>query len=77
MWRAYDQLGFLQYSFIETVEAMRPYYVIRAIGGLLFIAGAVIMTYNVWRTVRGYEPVDVSEQPRIAASPELRLNAPA
>ena len=77
MWRAYDQLGFLQYSFIETVEAMRPYYVIRAIGGMLFIAGAVIMTYNVWRTVRGDEPVDVAEQPRIAASPELRLNAPA
>ena len=53
MWRAYDRLGFLQYSFIETVEAMHPYYVIRAIGGLLFIAGALIMAYNVWRTVRG------------------------
>ena len=33
MWRAYDKLGFLQYSFIETVEAMHPYYTIRAIGG--------------------------------------------
>ena len=30
MWRAYDELGFLQYSFVETVEAMHPYYVIRA-----------------------------------------------
>jgi cytochrome c oxidase cbb3-type subunit 1 len=77
MWRAYDHLGFLQYSFIETVEAMRPYYVIRAIGGLLFIAGALIMAYNVWRTVRGDEPVDILEQPRIAAAPELRASAPA
>ena len=42
MWRAYDSLGFLQYSFIETVEAMKPYYVIRAIGGLLFVAGSLI-----------------------------------
>ena len=72
MWRAYDRLGFLQYSFIETVEAMKPYYVIRAIGGLLFVIGALIMAYNIWRTVRGDEPVDVAEQPRIAAAPGLR-----
>ena len=53
MWRAYDNLGFLQYSFIETVEAMHPYYVIRAGGGVLFLLGALIMAYNLWRTVRG------------------------
>ena len=35
MWRAYTSLGFLEYSFIETVEAMHPFYVIRAIGGAL------------------------------------------
>jgi len=76
MWRAYDKLGFLQYSFIETVEAMKPYYVIRAVGGLLFVIGSLIMAYNVWRTVRGDEPVDAADQPRIAAAPELRM-APA
>ena len=53
MWRAYDQLGFLQYSFIETVEAMHPYYVIRATGGLLFLAGAAIMIYNLYKTAKG------------------------
>jgi cytochrome c oxidase cbb3-type subunit 1 len=53
MWRAYDPLGFLQYSFIETVEAMRPYYLIRALGGVLFLLGSLIMVYNLWRTVRG------------------------
>jgi len=53
MWRAYDDLGFLQYAFIETVEAMHPYYVIRALGGLLFLIGALLMVYNIWRTVRG------------------------
>ena len=53
MWRAYDELGFLQYSFIETVEAMHPYYVIRAAGGILFLLGSLIMVYNLWKTVRG------------------------
>jgi cytochrome c oxidase cbb3-type subunit 1 len=75
MWRAYDKLGFLQYSFIETVEAMKPYYVIRAIGGLLFLVGALVMAYNIWRTVRGDEPVDAAQQPRIAAAPGLRAAA--
>ena len=72
MWRAYDKLGFLQYSFIETVEAMHPYYVIRAIGGLLFIVGALIMTYNIWCTIRTDASVDAADQPRIAAAPGLR-----
>ena len=53
MWRAYDHLGFLQYSFVETVEAMHPFYVIRALGGVLFLTGALIMAYNLWRTARG------------------------
>ena len=75
MWRAYDKLGFLQYSFIETVEAMKPYYVIRAVGGLLFVFGALIMAYNIWRTVRGDELVDAADQPRIAAAPALRIAA--
>ena len=53
MWRTYDSLGFLQYSFIETVEAMHPYYIIRATGGLLFVIGALIMIYNLWMTAKG------------------------
>jgi len=51
MWRAYTKLGFLEYSFTETVEAMHPFYVIRALGGALFLAGALIMVFNLWRTV--------------------------
>ena len=53
MWRTYDSLGFLQYSFIETVEAMHPYYVIRALGGVVFLSGALIMVYNLWMTAKG------------------------
>ena len=72
MWRAYNSLGFLEYSFAETVEAMHPFYIIRATGGLLFLLGSLLMVYNIWRTIRGDEPVDAAEQPRIAAAPELR-----
>ncbi|OYU87365.1 MAG: cytochrome-c oxidase, cbb3-type subunit I [Bradyrhizobiaceae bacterium PARB1] len=52
MWRAYTSLGFLEYSFIESVEAMHPFYVIRAAGGGLFLIGALIMAFNLWMTVR-------------------------
>ncbi len=58
MWRAYDSLGFLQYSFVETVEAMHPYYMLRAIGGLLFVLGALVMVYNFIKTIKG----DVAER---------------
>ncbi|MGF1626357.1 MAG: cytochrome-c oxidase, cbb3-type subunit I [Alphaproteobacteria bacterium] len=53
MWRSYDSLGFLQYSFVETVDAMHPFYLIRALGGILFLVGALIMAYNLYRTIRG------------------------
>ena len=51
-WRAYNSLGFLEYSFIETVEAMHIQYIIRAVGGTLYLVGALIMIYNVYRTIK-------------------------
>jgi cytochrome c oxidase cbb3-type subunit 1 len=53
MWRAYDSLGFLEYSFAETVEAMHPFYGIRVLGGILYLIGALVMAYNVYRTIKG------------------------
>ena len=53
MWRAYNALGFLEYSFVETVEAMQPYYLVRALGGVLFLIGALIMAYNLAMTIAG------------------------
>jgi len=53
MWREYDQEGFLVYSFVETVEAMHPYYLIRVLGGLLYLIGGLLMAFNVWKTIRG------------------------
>ncbi|MCG8503362.1 MAG: cytochrome-c oxidase, cbb3-type subunit I [Sphingomonadales bacterium] len=65
MWRTYDALGFLEYSFVETVEAMHPYYVIRAIGGGLFVIGSLIMAYNLYRTMKG----DIREKENLPALP--------
>ena len=71
MWRAYDHLGFLQYSFAETVDALHIPFLIRATGGLLFLIGSFIMAYNVWRTVRGDALVDEADQPASAAAPTV------
>ena len=53
MWREYDDQGFLVYSFAETVLAMFPYYVIRTLGGVFYLAGGFVMAWNVYQTIRG------------------------
>lgn len=55
MWREYDEQGFLVYSFAESVAAMFPYYVLRAVGGAMYLVGGLIMAYNVLMTILGYE----------------------
>jgi cytochrome c oxidase cbb3-type subunit I len=55
MWREYGADGYLVYSFVEAVAAMFPMYVIRAAGGAMYLSGALIMVYNVWRTVAGHQ----------------------
>ncbi|MDC7684475.1 cytochrome-c oxidase, cbb3-type subunit I [Asticcacaulis sp. BYS171W] len=66
MWRAYDEMGFLTYSFVETVQAMHPYYIIRAVGGVLFLLGVLIMTFNIWKTIK---TPDAAENEALPASP--------
>ncbi|RAK52528.1 cytochrome-c oxidase, cbb3-type subunit I [Phenylobacterium deserti] len=52
MWREYTPQGFLANSFVETVAAKHIENVIRTLGGLMYLSGAVIMAYNLWRTIR-------------------------
>jgi len=72
MWRAYTALGFLEYSFIETVEAMHPFYVIRALGGAFFVAGSLIMVWNVWKTIAAGQEIEAeipqATQPALVAA---------
>ncbi len=60
MWRAVNEDGTLTYSFIESLQATYPYYVVRLLGGALFLVGTLIMAYNVWKTVAGSEKNSVT-----------------
>ncbi|KPK37669.1 MAG: cytochrome C oxidase Cbb3 [Gammaproteobacteria bacterium SG8_47] len=60
MWRAVNDDGTLTYSFVESLEAMYPYYTIRLIGGLLYLSGMLLMAYNVWKTVAGAKPSEAA-----------------
>jgi cytochrome c oxidase cbb3-type subunit 1 len=53
MWREYDDQGFLVNSFIDTVSALHPEYVMRMVGGMLYLVGALIMAFNIYKTIRG------------------------
>ncbi|MGI9293986.1 MAG: cytochrome-c oxidase, cbb3-type subunit I [Pseudomonadales bacterium] len=56
MWRAYNIDGTLTYSFVQSVEASYPGYMVRLIGGGMFLLGMLLMAYNVWQTIREAEP---------------------
>ena len=57
MWRAVNDDGTLTYAFIETVKAMHPFYIIRLLGGVMFLGGTLIMCYNIYRTIANAKPV--------------------
>jgi cytochrome c oxidase cbb3-type subunit 1 len=50
MWRAINEDGTLTYTFVESVKATYPFYVIRFAGGLLYLVGMLIMLWNVIKT---------------------------
>ncbi len=51
MWRAFNNDGTLTYSFVESVEASYPGYFVRFLGGTLFLAGMLLMVWNLYRTL--------------------------
>ena len=56
MWRAVNPDGTLVYTFVESVKATFPYYVVRLCGGLLYLGGMLIMLWNVVMTVKSGKP---------------------
>jgi len=70
MWREYDSQGFLVNSFIDTVNAIHPEYVMRVFGGLLYLTGALVMAFNVYMTIKGNvrdeAPMGGSVEPKLA-----------
>jgi cytochrome c oxidase cbb3-type subunit 1 len=70
MWREYTPQGFLAWSFIETVSAKHVENVIRTVGGLMYLSGALIMIVNLWRTIR-MPSAAASEQTPAALAPAI------
>jgi len=67
MWRAVNPDGTLVYSFVESVKATYPFYVIRLAGGVLYLGGMLLMAWNVVMTVRSGRPETV-RVPAVAAA---------
>jgi cytochrome c oxidase cbb3-type subunit 1 len=55
MWRAYNQDGTLTYTFVESLVASYPGYMVRLAGGFIFFSGMLLMAYNVYMTIRNDE----------------------
>ena len=51
MWRAVNADGTLTYTFVESVKATYPFYVIRFAGGALYLFGMLVMAWNTWKTI--------------------------
>jgi cytochrome c oxidase cbb3-type subunit 1 len=67
MWRAINPDGTLVYTFVESVKATYPFYVIRLLGGLLYLSGMLIMAWNTVMTVRAGKAQIVPVPPVAAA----------
>jgi cytochrome c oxidase cbb3-type subunit I len=63
MWRAINADGTLTYTFVESVKAKYPYYLIRLLGGVLYLSGMIIMLWNVLKTATSGKPALASIPP--------------
>lgn len=53
MWKQFTAEGFLKYTnFLETYVQIRPMHMFRALGGVIYLTGAVIMLYNLYKTAQ-------------------------
>ncbi len=60
MWRAVNPDGTLTYTFVESVKATFPFYVLRLTGGLLYLGGMIIMLWNTYKTATAGRSVTVT-----------------
>lgn len=52
MWKSFTPEGQLKFQFLETVTHIIPLYITRSLGGLLYLIGAIIMGYNLYKTMK-------------------------
>jgi cytochrome c oxidase cbb3-type subunit 1 len=66
LWLSLDQMGELSFSFKDIMASMPPYYLLRFVAGLVFLAGAVLMTFNFYMTIKGRRTIEV-QPPEVTA----------
>lgn len=70
MWRAFDPDGLLLYpNFVETTQRILPFYHTRIVGGVLYLAGLILMIYNIYRTCKGAKDLadETAQAPSLAS----------
>ena len=75
MWKDFTPEGQLKWQFLDTVTAMQPFYMARSLGGLLYLIGAIIMTYNIIKTVKAGNFLAVEEDQAPALSGEYHAHS--
>jgi cytochrome c oxidase cbb3-type subunit I/II len=73
MWKEFTPEGQLQYQFLDTVTHLKPFYGLRAIGGLLFLVGAIMMVVNLYKTAKSGNFIanEAAEAPALAKKVEI------
>ncbi|MEN9334582.1 MAG: hypothetical protein RLY35_1762 [Bacteroidota bacterium] len=74
MWKEFTPEGQLQYQFLDTVKFMRPFYAVRSVGGMLYLAGAILMVVNLWKTAKqgDFLPEEEAQAPALAKKVVLK-----
>ena len=74
MWQEFNPDGTLTYQdFLETVQIIKPFYILRSLGGLLFIIGAVMMFYNLVKTAKSGKLL-ANEDAEATVTKDLKIN---
>ena len=76
LWLNLGENGEPRFGFVEIMEAVAPYYLMRFVGGLVFFVGALVMTYNLFMTLAG-EPLPAGEEKPAEPAAQGAGTAPA
>ncbi len=59
----------LVYEFVETLNAIRFLMLLRVVGGVLYLAGFLLMVYNLWQTIRSGQAGERNARGRASSTP--------
>ena len=74
-WKEFTPEGQLKYQFLETVQQMKPFYMMRSLGGTIYLIGAIMMGYNLYKTVKAGTAVDDEPTEALPLSKHYEVHA--